>query len=183
MGVHAVNDSFATARLPFLSLSLLYSRGEIKAEGWLVLTTNSLSFYDRDPNRMIRKPLSSFALNSHDRAFVILSSIEKRYFPYASPSKQLPLAFGIEQHSSSGLERAVFVANSLQSKIEWVEAIENTIAKQSQAAQATKRELKSVSVVPIRRPSQTSTPLKGEDSENLDLSITSSMLDSPSSVI
>ena len=169
-------------------------RGELKAEGWLVLTNNSLCFYDRDPNRATRKPLNSFSFDSPDCATVFLPVIEKRLLPYSSPSRTLPLAFGLKQHSASGEELAVFITSSFQSKIEWVEAVQKVISQCSQqlpppqtpqvAGKPNLRELKSVSLVHVRTPQQLgASPNKSEESENLELSINSDMLDSPSSLV
>ena len=150
-----------------------------------MLTRNTLCFYDRDPTRLARNPLNSFVFDSLESAFVLLAHVESHLLPYTSPSKQLPLAFGITQHSKSGEETTIFVANTIQSKIEWVEAIQSIISQCSQRSQSTPqiskphvRELKAVSVVPIK--TLRSSLNKSGNSDILDISITSSMLESPS---
>ena len=159
-------------------------RGDFNSEGWLVLTENSLCLYDREPRRTTRKPITAFKFDSPELAFVVLHSVEQRLLPYASPSRQLPLAFGIQQLSSSATEHAAFVVSTIQSKIEWVEAIETVLSKCSRTFEVVKpqaRELKSVSVVPIKTTRQ-STGSSGKGEEILNFSITSSMLESPTSV-
>ena len=158
-------------------------RGDFNSEGWLVLTESSLCVYDREPKRTTRKPINTFKFDSPEFAFIVLPLVQQRLLPFASPSRQLPLAFGIQQFSSSGIEDAAFVVNSIQSKIEWVEAIESVLSKCAQTLEVKPqtRELKSVSVIPIKTTRQ-STGSSGKGEEILNFSITSSMLESPTSV-
>ncbi len=149
-------------------------RGDIQSEGWLVLTANSLSLYNRNPAMMLRKPHTVFSFDS--AVLVVLDSISGRLLPYASRSKLLPQAFGLLQHSPSGEERTVFIASSLQSKLEWVKALQTTISKFSRRRtpgpqESQSRVLKSVSVVPL--------PMKSPRNSGgeLELSVTSSMMD------
>lgn len=171
-----------------LAHELCYYRGEVTTEGWLVLTNDSLSFYDRDPRRVTRKPLTTFLFDSSVCAFVVSDMVDRKFLPYASPSRKRPLAFIIEQHSAHSTLRAIFIASSLQSKEEWVREIESVITKTSQMLQTSQvpralaRELKSVSIVPVKPPRHSLTPQgKSGASDSLELSITSSMFDSPSS--
>lgn len=155
-------------------------RGEIQSEGWLVLTANSLSFYDRNPARVQRKPLTTFPFDSS--VLVILDSVESHLLPYTSRSRQVTLAFGLLQHAASGTEKTIFVASSLQSKIDWVEALQKAISSSSHRKtpqESWGRVLKAVSVVPLPIKSPRAT------SGDLELSVTSSMMDtsSTSSVI
>ncbi len=139
-----------------------------------MLTNNSLSFYDRNPARVQRKPLTTFSFDSS--VLVVLGSVDSTllHVPYSPRSRQVSLAFGILQHSSSGAEKTIFIASSLQSKIEWVETLQTVISKCSQTKtppESRGRALKAVSVVPlsIKSPRRTS--------RELELSVTSSMMD------
>ena len=152
-----------------------------------MLTEDSLCLYDREPKRITRKPVSSFHFDTPGLTFSVLPLVEERLLPLAS-SGQLPLAFGIKQHSSSRTDHAAFIAKDSQSKTEWVEAIEGVLSKYSQTGQVPEtvakpqaRELKSVSVVPIKTTQRPTVSLKKEE-DQLDFSITSSMLESPTSV-
>lgn len=137
----------------------------MKTEGWLILTDNALNWYDRDPRGGMRKPAHSCTFGSPEWTLVVLPSIDKRSLPYATPNKQLDMAFGIEKIGTSFHEEIVFIAKSIPSKIEWVEAIEKALMSHSNQPQidSTKnmpssddhaeqktKELKAVSIVPLK---------------------------------
>ena len=153
-----------------------------------MLTEDSLCLYDREPKRITRKPVSSFHFDTPGLNFSVLPSVEERLLPLAS-SGQLPLAFGIKQRSSSRTDHAAFIAKNIHSKTEWVEAIERVLSSRTvqvpeTVAKPQARELKSVSVIPIKTTQRSTVSPKKENSEEdqLDFSITSSMLESPTSV-
>ena len=142
-----------------------------------MLSNTSLSFYDRNPARITRKPVTTLFFES-DSVFVLLDSVEKGFLPYSSPSKRVPLAFGLLQHSSSGEDRTIFIASTIDSKIEWVEALQKVLSQCSlnkPPVGSRSRALKSVSVTPIK-----SSQSRSGTGEDLEISITSSMMDSPS---
>jgi len=155
-----------------------------------VLTEASLCLYDREPKRITRKPVSSFHFDNPGLTFAVLPSVEERLSPpSASSSGQLPLTFGIEQRSIRRTERATFIAKDVQSRTEWMEAIEGVLSNYSRTVQVPEtvakpqtRELKSVSVIPIKTTQIVSPKKENLEEETLDFSITSSMLESPTSV-
>ena len=146
----------------------LHYRGKVKTEGWLILTENTLNWYDRDPLGGTRKPAHSCTFGSPEWTLVVLPSINKRSLPYAIPNKQLDESFGIEKIGVSSHEEIIFIARNIQSKIEWVEAIEKVLVSHSHPPQIdvamsvisgddqaefspTKaKELKAVSIVPLK---------------------------------
>lgn len=189
----------------------------MKGEGWLILTENTLNWYDRDPRGTTRKPVHSCSFDSPKYTLVVLPSIDRRSLPYSTPTKQIDLTFGIEKIGASSCDKIMFIAQNIQSKIEWVEAIRMALLSHSNPQQidtarsvslcddpddlsspATKaKKLKAVTIVPVRTgvqrsstdASSTHTPpskrLKtkqntSSESTELDLSIRSSMLGSPS---
>lgn len=179
-------------------------RGGMMAEGWLVLTMDTLCLYDRDPRGVTRKPIHRFVLAEPDVAYIVEPSIPKHLLPHTLPSN-LVKAFGLHIFSSSYSKELCFMASSLQSKIEWVEAIQKVLSRHTTTAatepphqQLAKqepplswesksggRELKAVSIVPL--PTKQGTPIGAKqagmttsDASNLDLSIRSSMLDTSS---
>ena len=189
--VHSCQSSMYCLKFTTQKHDLCSSRGDISAEGWLVLTEASLCLYDREPKRITRKPISSFHFDNPGRTFTVLPSVEERLSPLASSSGQLPLTFGIEQRSIRRTERATFIAKDIQSRTEWMEAIEGVLSNYSRTVQVPEtvakpqaRELKSVSVVPIKTTPRSTVSPKKENLEEvtLDFSITSSMLESPTSV-
>ena len=107
------------------------SRGEVKSECWLVLTESSLQCYDRHPFGVTRKPLNSFCWTDPQNLVVVLNNVDSRSIFYMSPAKHQHLLFAIEQHSMSGVQRAVFIAASLEEKEDWVTAIESAITRNS----------------------------------------------------
>lgn len=179
-------------------------------EGWLVLTADTLCLYDRDPRGVTRKPIYKFFLGDPGVAYVILPSITRQAFPHASTASVVK-AFGLQVLSSSHCKELCFVAGSVQSKIEWVEAIQKvltshtcpppappTIKESSPLGLSTPsskggaRELKAVSIVPISTPVRTPqkagvvggashTPTTSDANESMELSIHSSMMDSSGS--
>ena len=187
-----------------------YYRGKVKTEGWLILTENTLNWYDRDPRGGMRKPAHSCTFGSPEWTLVVLPSVDKRSLPYATPNRQLDVSFGIEKIGTSSHEEIIFITKNIQSKIEWVEAIEKALMSHSSPpqidsaksipssddhAELKAKELKSVSIVPLksglqRSPvdvSDTPTPPPRRSNRNissnireLDLSIRSSMFGSPS---
>jgi len=146
--------------------------------GWLVLKSNSLSFYDRNPDYAIaRKPLCHIDFSSTDTVCEALSHIHER-FGYSQ--KQLSFAFGIRQYSGSKTPKdIVFIAPTLQSKVDWIEATSNafsTLFKENKISNdsgknSKRRSLKSVSIVPI------ALNHSHETSSLMDISIRSSMLE------
>ena len=182
----------------------------MKTEGWLILTENALNWYDRDPRGGMRKPAHSCIFGSPEWTLVVLPSIDKRSLPYATPNKQLDVSFGIEKIGTSSHEEIIFIAKNIQSKIEWVEAIENALMSHSSPpqidsamsippsddhAELKAKELKAVTIVPLKSGLQRSAvdvfdiptpPLRrsqrniSSNIRELDLSIRSSMFGSPS---
>ena len=189
-------------------------RGKVKTEGWLILTNNTLNWYDRDPWGGMRKPAHSCTFGSPEWTLVVLPSIDKRSLPYNTPNKQLDVSFGIEKIGTSSHEEIIFIAKNIQSKIEWIEAIEKVLLSHSNPPQidgatsipsgdghaelspAKAKELKAVSIVPLKSDLQksavdiisdtlTPSPRRSKrnissNSRELDLSIRSSMFGSPS---
>ena len=188
-------------------------RGKVKTEGWLILTENALNWYDRDPRGGMRKPAHSCTFGSPEWTLVVLPSVDKKSLPYATPNKQLDMSFGIEKIGTSSHEEIIFIAKNIPSKIEWVEAIEKALMSHSSQpqidsvksipssddhAELKAKELKSVSIVPLKSGLQTSVvdvvsdipmytppPRRSKrnissNSRELDLSIRSSMFGSPS---
>ena len=100
------------------------------AEGWLVLTHNILSFYDRDPRGVTRKPINRFILNKPGMAYVIITGISRPQLPHVS-SATLINAFGLEIYSSSSSSELYWVAPNLQSKIDWVEELQRILGQHS----------------------------------------------------
>ena len=182
----------------------------MKTEGWLILTEDSLNWYDRDPRGGTRKPSHSCIFGSPKWTLVVLPSINKGSLPCAIPSKQLDVSFGIEKIGTSSHEKIIFIARNIQDKIEWVEAIGKALVSHSNPPNSgtcskvctsshdlvsTKvKELKAVSIVPLENDPQrsavefldTPTPPRRSkrniscSSRELDLSIRSSMFGSPS---
>lgn len=178
-------------------------------EGWLVLTMDSLCLYDRDPRGVTRKPIHKVMLNEPGVAYLVLPSVSRHTLPHTSPSA-LVRAFGMQVYSGSQSKELCFLAASVQSKIDWVEAIQKVLSEyicppvmeESTSQLGSKgggtRELKSVSIIPlsntpvpvkgetsggsVRLDSNQSTPANGNTSSGsgLDLSIRSSMLNSSS---
>ena len=166
------------------------------AEGWLVLTMDTLCLYDRDPRGVTRKPIHRFILAEPGVAYIVEPSVPKHLLPHTLPSN-LVKAFGFQIFSSSCSKELCFMACSLQSKIEWVEAIQKVLtmaaaeppqrlAKQEPPLESKSggRELKAVSIVPL--PTKQGTPVGAKqagisiDASDLDLSIRSSMLETSS---
>lgn len=177
-------------------------------EGWLVLTHDTLCLYDRDPRGVTRKPIHRLYLKEPAVAYVVLPSVTRQSLPHV-PAPSLVKAFGIQILSSKHSKELCFVANSLQSKIEWVELIQKALSEEvsqssirqeeckggvsgtasSPSKHTRSRELKAVSIIPL-----STTPIKGSgqeggrqsamstaDESGMDLSIRSSMLDGSSS--
>ena len=172
-------------------------------EGWLVLTSETLCLYDRDPRGVTRKPIHKFLLGDPAVAYVVLPSLTRQMFPQASASTIMN-AFGLQVLNSSHSKELCFIAGSLQSKIEWVEAIQKVLTDHTcpPGHRGTKepspctpkgggaRELKAVSIVPISTPIRTPqnqggvsghTLLvvsggAGAGNESMELSIRSSMM-------
>lgn len=179
----------------------------MKTEGWLILTENALNWYDKDPGVGNNMPVHSCTFNSPEETFHLQSSVDKGNLP---PTKQAVLAFGVEKHRSGTREEIVFIAKDIQSKNEWLKAIRSVLDSHSITQEmdtakridhtsptTTAKELRSVSIVPVRISSQKSaididgsfTPTspyqrsKQKDlsaSQDVDLSIRSSMFGSPS---
>lgn len=146
-------------------------------EGWLVLSQSVLSFYDRDPRNMPRKPTDRFVLNQPGVAYVILPSINRAKFPRIS-KRLLMNAFGLQVYNSSTSRDFCLVAPSLQSKIDWVQRIQkvliqygsplppqtgcgdeawmlsNKVEEEPTRRSYGMRELKEVTIVPINSPSK-----------------------------
>lgn len=140
----------------------------MKTEGWLILTENTLNWYDRDPRGGMRKPAHSCTFGSPEWTLVVLPSVDKRSLPYATTNKQLDVSFGIEKIGTSSHEEIIFVAKNIQNKIEWIEAIEKVLVSHSNPPQidsatsipssddhaelslAKAKELKAVSIVPLK---------------------------------
>ncbi len=139
-------------------------------EGCLVLTKNTLSLYDRDPRGVTRKPIHHILLNEPRVAHVIVPSVE---IPHASPST-LMKAFEVQLYSSKGSKQLKFVASSLQSKIDWVEAIQKVLsvhiepkptpreplADRTTMSKSSPRKLKEVAIVPLPVITGTNTDLR-----------------------
>lgn len=118
-----------------------------------MLTSSSLKCYDRHPSGINRKPLNSFSFNSPNSLVIVLPNADSRPVPYMSPAKYQHLLFGMEEHSVSGVKKAVFVASSLEEKEEWVAAIGAAITGKSETGESrwqSKGSPKSVSVTPVR---------------------------------
>lgn len=178
-------------------------------EGWLVLTAETLCLYDRDPRGVTRKPIHKFRLGDPGTAYVVLPSVTRQTFPQLSTT-HVVRAFGLQVLSTSQCKDLCFVAGSLQSKIEWVEAIQKVLTSHTcppPAQQVMKeasprgrmftppkgggRELKAVSIVPLsasavktpqneRGWSSPAPPGGGSGEDSMELSIRSSMMDSSS---
>ena len=144
----------------------LIPRGEVKAECWLVLTESSLNCHDRHPAGVTRKPLSSFCWTDPQNLVVVVGKVDSRPSPYMSPSRNQHL-FAVEQHSTAGVKRSVFVTETRREKEEWMEAVESAITRNSGVlgGQSDKRSPPSrsgVSVTPIsrtRRPGNRARPV------------------------
>ena len=136
-------------------------------EGWLVLTLESLCLYDRDPRGVTRKPIHRIKLNEPGVAYIVVPSVSRQNFPHTSPAN-LVKAFGVQVYSSMQSKELCFQAASLQSKIDWVEAIQkvlsehlcpppmkeegNQVPSSGSAKASAARELKAVSIVPLASP-------------------------------
>lgn len=125
-------------------------RGELKSECWLVLTDLSLKCYDRHPAGVTRKPLNSFSWADPKNLVVVLRKVDYCPFTYVSQTKHQHLLFAVEQHSVVGVQRAVFIAASVEEKKEWTAAIESAIMKESALPQKS-------SVTPVKSSSRLST--------------------------
>lgn len=174
-------------------------------EGWLVLTLDSLCLYDRDPRGVTRKPIHRIKLDEPGVAYIVVPSVSRQKFPHTSPAN-LVKAFGMQIYSSVQSKELCFLASSLQSKIDWVEAIQKVLSehicppvKEEVPSKAGgTRELKAVSIVPLASPGSGAGIGKGGSNQNtpvlssstqcgnvsdgsaLELSIRSSMLNSSS---
>ena len=175
-------------------------RGTLKVEGWLVLTEKTLYFYNRDPKRGVR-PLHTHPLSDPGMTTIVLANTDRQLISLPSPSKLTPLALTIEQHCSTGYSRSTFFTTSVREKNEWAKEIQSVLStvemQQSPRTRSRIRELKSVSIVPIRRFSGgggVQSPMKGGaasgrrsggpflpsplgNSTSLDLSFSSSVLE------
>ena len=155
---------------------LFISQGTgLRVEGWLILGRDTLSFSTRDSSRVERKPEVQIFLRAPDTTFVVAATVNRKQlpFPFTSPSR-LTNTFMLEQHSSTGATYYVFVALDSESKHQWVRCLEEVIAGERQTALSTKRELKAVTVVPLK----TSTTCN-----SLNMSVTSSMMDDDDSMV
>ena len=142
--------------------STLFCRGGILTDGWLVLMKNVLSFYNRDPRSMPRNPINCFVLNQSDVAYVILSSISRAKFPCISQSisqSMLMNAFGLQINSNGTARDFCLVANSIQSKIDWIQGIQEILIQYGSppltlpsCRSLGMRVLKEVTIVPINSP-------------------------------
>ena len=188
---------------------LLHCRGKMKCEGWLILTEDTLNWYDNNPDGDNNNPIHSCTFNSPKEAFVLLPCLDKKSLPVSTPIREAELTFGIQKHQSGTCDNIVFIARNVQSKDEWLKAIGNVLAShsipqqmdngegidcRSDVSPTTAKELKSVSIIPVRVDSQKSaidedvlvTPTppcrrskrNTSDRQDLDLSIRSSMFDS-----
>ena len=180
---------------------LFTSRGGLNTAGWLLLDRTSLSFYDRDPRGITRRPDCLLNLASPDCIYETVPSISVERFVRSCES--ITQTFGIRKYTKSNLGEELFIfrADSLQSKIEWLETIGTVLSQLSSVTEqlvygdaglspesevkdksmSRKRSLKSVSIIPIvKTPRQSlDTEDKGNGSfqtGDLDLSIRSSML-------
>jgi hypothetical protein len=134
-------------------------------EGWLVLTHDSLCLYDRDPRGVTRKPIHRILLNEPGVAYIVVPSVSRHNFPHISPAN-LVKAFGVQIYSSKQSKELCFLAVSLQSKIDWVEAIQRVLSEHvspvkeegvshkhvpsnSSNKAGGVRELKAVSIIPL----------------------------------
>lgn len=150
------------------------------AEGWMVLTQDVLSFYDRDPRGVTRKPINRFVLNQPGVAYILLPSISRAQLPQVSPTTLLK-AFGLQIYSTNTSKEVCLVATSLQSKIDWVEALQKVLTqygsppphrqtcsvdmqsnevREASGQGCSVRELKEVTIVPIATPKKSSTGTK-----------------------
>ena len=141
---------------------------------------------------------------------MLLPSVTRQTFPQI-PTTSIVRAFGLQVLSTSQCKDLCFVAGSLQSKIEWVEAIQKVLTSHTcpppvhpvkevspQGRMFTPpkggaRELKAVSIVPLSASVVKMTPQKkggqsspapqggGSGEESMELSIRSSMMDSSGS--
>ena len=176
------------------------SRGGLNTAGWLLLDHASLSFYDRDPRGITRRPVCLLIFTSPDCIYETLPSVS---ITSVRSQDSIAQTFGIRKYTKSNLGEEVFMfrADSLQSKIEWLEAIGTLLSQLSSVSEqlvygdaglspeselkdisiSRKRSLKSVSIIPVVK-----TPRRSLGTENigdgslqegdLDLSIRSSML-------
>ena len=142
----------------------------MKTVGWLLLTEDSLCLYDRDPRGLTRKPIHSFVFNTSGCVFLLLPNVTKG--STLSPGKHFELAFGIEKHSMSGVEQTVFYAETVKSKIDWVEDIGKALSIFSQHTSSRNlargdvmspprsqgRELKAVAITPVKSSVNSTSP-------------------------
>ncbi len=176
-----------------LNVTKFSSRGSLKTLGWLLLKKNSLHFYDRNPDHSVtRKPLCSFDFTSSDSVYHILTAITERNELFRYSEKQLTCAFGLRKYSNNNLDqqKVIFLAPSLQNKIEWVEAIGEVLsaltlireqlvygdADDGGVVVTKRRSLKAVSIVPFVKTSRRSGDGVSVSGSELDMSIRSSML-------
>ena len=136
---------------------LALCRGEVKSECWLVLTNSSLLCYDRHPAGVTRKPLNSFCWTDPNSLVVVLSKVDSRAVSYQN--KLQPLLFAVEQHSMTGVKRAVFIAATLEEKQEWMSALESAITRNS-GDLVTSTSSNSTSRGARSRPGSTVTPVR-----------------------
>ena len=111
----------------------VFPRSGILAEGWLVLTHTVLSYYDRNPRGVTRKPIHRFVLDKPGTAFIVITSIGRSQLPTV-PSSAIINAFGLEVLASYKSRMFLWVAPNLQSKIEWVEELQKVLGQHSSPA-------------------------------------------------
>ena len=107
-------------------------RGELRAEGWLVLKENSLCFHDRNPALSSRRPRYSFTFGSPETALVVIPIVNRSHLPMAKCPPKLHLAFGIESYLPNRTESVVFFAANIESKLDWVAKIREVLEQISQ---------------------------------------------------
>ncbi|KAL5477851.1 hypothetical protein EMCRGX_G024701 [Ephydatia muelleri] len=115
----------------------------LKVDGWLILGVDTLSFCTRDSNRGERRPDVHIQLRAPDTTFVVDN-----------------------KHTLTVSTCYLFVAPDVESKCQWVKCLGKAIAGETQTAPCTSRELKAVTVVPLK-----------SSADSLNISVTSSMLD------
>ena len=138
---------------------------DLKVDGWLILGVDTLSFCTRDSNRGERRPDVHIQLRAPDTTFVVDDKVHCQQIPFVSPAKTTN-AFMLEQHTLTASTCYLFVAPDMESKCQWVKCLGKAIAGETQTAPCTSRELKAVTVVPLK-----------SSADSLNISVTSSMLD------
>lgn len=139
---------------------------DLKVYGWLILGVDTLSFSTRDSSRRERRPDVHVQLRAPDTTFVVNDRVQCRQIPFLSPAKVTINAFMLEQHTLTTSTCYLFVAPDVESKFQWVKCLGKAIAGETQDPPCTSRELKSVTIVPLK-----------SSSDALNISVTSSMLD------